>query len=90
MLGRRMSTGRSRTLGVLVGDIELEYFSRVVRGIADVAETEGYQIVLANSDEDPKRERAAVGTLFEDRVDGFIVAPAMANDSLHHTCRQRT
>lgn len=83
MVGRRMSTGQSRTLGVLVGDIALEYFSRVVRGIADVAQTEGYQIVLANSDEDPKRERAAVDILFEDRVDGLIVAPAVASDGQH-------
>lgn len=82
-LARSMITGRSHTIGLIVADIENPFFARAARGIADVAHAAGYEVLLANSDEDPATERAAVRVLFEKRVDGLIVAPASTDEGVH-------
>src|SRR5215212_9150697 len=48
-LARSISTGRSGTIGVVVGDIENPYFGLAVRGISDAASAAGFDVILANS-----------------------------------------
>jgi LacI family transcriptional regulator len=82
-LARSMITGTTQTIGVVVADIELSFFARAVRGIVDAAKAQGFEVILANSDEDLAMERAAIGVLLEKRVDGLIVAPAAPHDASH-------
>jgi LacI family transcriptional regulator len=82
-LARSMTTGRSRTIGVIVGDIENPYFGRAVRGISEVATAAGFDVILANSGEDVGKEQAAVRVLLGKRVDGLIVTPASMSETQH-------
>jgi len=82
-LARSMTTGRSGTIGVVVGDIENPFFSVAVRGIADVAQQSGFTVVVANSGEEIDAEREAVQTLLSKRVDGMIVTPCRSRDIGH-------
>lgn len=82
-LARSMATGTSRTLGVVVADIENQFFARIVRGISDVARPAGFEVVLVNSDESVHEEQVAVRMLVEKQVEGVIVAPAAVNDFGH-------
>lgn len=82
-LARSMTTGRSGSIGVVVGDIENPFFSLAVRGITDIARKAGFTVILINSGEDIDAERAAVRTLLSKRVDGLIVSPAKDNDVEH-------
>jgi LacI family transcriptional regulator len=83
MLARSMNTGKSQTIGVVVGDIENPYFGLAMRGISDTAKRAGYDVVLVNTGEDHASEVDAVRVLQDKRVDGLIVAPALAPDSTH-------
>lgn len=78
-----MITGTTHTVGLVVADIENPFFARAARGVADAAHAAGYEVLLANSDEDPATERAAVMTLSEKRIDGLILAPASNDDRPH-------
>jgi LacI family transcriptional regulator len=82
-LARSMITGTTHTIGLVLADIENPFFARAARGVADVAHRAGYEVLLVNSDEDPRTERAAVRTLSEKQVDGLIIAPA-SSDSGHN------
>ncbi|MCJ7995730.1 LacI family DNA-binding transcriptional regulator [Rhizobium cremeum] len=82
-LARSMTTGRSGTIGVVVGDIENPFFSLAVRGITDVARLAGFNVILSNSGEDVAAEKAAIRTLVAKRVDGLIVSPAKEGDVEH-------
>ena len=82
-LARSMITGTTQTIGVVIADIDLSFFARAVRGITDQAKEAGFEVILANSDEDVDKERAAVGVLREKRVDGMIVSPAVAHGATH-------
>ncbi|WP_122263841.1 LacI family DNA-binding transcriptional regulator [Ornithinimicrobium cerasi] len=74
-LARAVITGRSDTIGLVVADIDNPFFAAAVRGVSDAARAAGYEVLLANTDEDPHRERSAVDVLLARRVDGLIVAP---------------
>lgn len=82
-LARSMITGSTHTLGVVLADIENPFFYRALRGITDVARSKGFDVLLANTDENLDAERNALTVLAERRVDGLIVCPAEAEDASH-------
>jgi LacI family transcriptional regulator len=82
-IARSMTTGKSKTIGVIVGDIENPYFGQAVRGISDAARGAGFDVVLSNSGEDPANEKAAVRVLLGKRVDGLIVTPSSLTEVRH-------
>lgn len=79
-LARSMITGLTHSIGVVLADIENPFFYGVLRGISDTARSRGYDVLLANTDEDPDDERMAVSALFERRVQGLILCPVEGDD----------
>lgn len=75
-VARSMSTGRSNSIGIIVGDIENPAFAQATRGAADVAGAAGYDLILSNSGEHPDAEQKAIEVHLAKRVDGLIIAPA--------------
>ena len=51
-LARSMITGQTHTIGVVLADIENPFFYGVLRGITDNARSNGFDVLLANTDED--------------------------------------
>jgi LacI family transcriptional regulator len=82
-LARSMNTGRSNTIGVIVGDIENPYFGLAMRGISDTARASGYDVILSNTGENLDVEIEAARVFVEKRVDGVIVAPASFTRTQH-------
>ncbi len=82
-LARSMNTGKSNTIGVVVGDIENPHFGLATRGITDTAKKSGYNVILINTDEEVSAEIEAVRVLLDKRVDGLIVAPASSVETEH-------
>jgi LacI family transcriptional regulator len=82
-LARSMNTGKSNTIGVVVGDIENPHFGLATRGITDAAKKRGYNVILINTDEELTAEIEAVQVLLDKRVDGLIVAPASSVETEH-------
>jgi LacI family transcriptional regulator len=76
MAAKSTRTGRSMTLGLVVADLGERFFAEVAHGFADVARDAGYQVVLANTDDDVVEQDNAVQALLRSRVDGLAVAPA--------------
>jgi LacI family transcriptional regulator len=70
---RRM---RSNTIGVFVPDVTNPFFSALIHRLEDLAAEDGYQILLASSSEDERREGERLRTLLSRRIDGLIMAPA--------------
>lgn len=82
-LAKSMATGRSKTIGVVIADIENLYFARAIRAITDTASQKGFAVILATTDEDIALEREAVRVLLSKRVDGLIVSPTSSIDVDH-------
>lgn len=83
LLARSLITGKTRTIGVVAGDIQSPFYASILRGISDEARSEGFGVILTNSDEILERELDAVRLLREKQVDGLIVAPCDTARSDH-------
>jgi LacI family transcriptional regulator len=75
-MARGLKTNRSFTIGVLVPDLTNPLFPPIVRGIEDSLAIVGYTALLANSDNDPEKERLHFETMKDRQVEGFIMATA--------------
>ncbi|WP_020046853.1 LacI family DNA-binding transcriptional regulator [Rhizobium leguminosarum] len=87
-LARSMATGRSKTIGVVIADVQNLYFARAIRAITDTASAKGFAVILTTTDEDIALEREAVRVLLDKRVDGLIVSPTSSID-VDHLVRAR-
>jgi len=75
-MARGLKINRSFTIGVLVPDLTNPLFPPIVRGIEDELAKSGYTALLANSDNDPDRERIHFESMKDRQVEGFIMATA--------------
>ncbi len=78
-LARGLVTRRTHTVGLLISDISNPFFIRAVRAVEDVAQENGYNVMLCNTDEDPTKETQYLRVLAEKRVDGIILATTAGN-----------
>lgn len=76
VLARSMRRARTDSIGLVVSDAGEPAFADMVHGVEEAAAQNGLSLLLANSAEDPARERAAVEALLDRRVDGLIIARA--------------
>jgi LacI family transcriptional regulator len=79
-LASGLRTSQSRLIGLIVLDVSNAYTSEMVSGIEAAATESGYSVLLMNSGDDVERERRAVASLMERRVDGLIMNPSSVGD----------
>nr|WP_280531072.1 LacI family DNA-binding transcriptional regulator [Shinella yambaruensis] len=82
-LARSLITGKTRTLGVVAGDIQNPFYASVLRGISNVAEANGFGLLITNSDEARAKEVHSVELLAQKQVDGLIVTPSDTRKARH-------
>ncbi|HYH92378.1 MAG TPA: LacI family DNA-binding transcriptional regulator [Candidatus Saccharimonadales bacterium] len=73
-VARSLRQGTTRSLGLIITDIENPFFPQLVRAIEDAASRAGYALLLCNAADDPEREAGYLELLAERRVDGVILA----------------
>lgn len=65
---------KSNTIGVIIPEIVHFFFSTVISGIEDIAQSRGYNVIITQSNESLEREMANIQTLFNNRVDGVLMS----------------
>lgn len=83
LLARGLITGKTKTIGVVAGDIQNPFYASVLRGISNVVEENGFGLLITNSDEDQAREIHSVELLTQKQVDGLIVTPSDTLKATH-------
>lgn len=73
-VARSLKLRSTRTIGLIVTDIENPYFPQIVRAVEDAARDWGYSVLLADGRRDPEREIESLEVLAEREVDGLIIA----------------
>jgi LacI family transcriptional regulator len=81
-LARGLKTNRSYTIGVIVPDIQNPLFPPIIRGLDDRLGEAGYTPLIANTDNDPVRERVDFEAMRTRAVDGFVTATARLDHEL--------
>lgn len=78
---KSLRTGKSNTVGVIIPKINSASVSRMVAGMTPVFAERGYQVLLANTDNDAAREVTYL-RLFDERkqVDGVVLVATIFSD----------
>ena len=85
-VARSLTLRRTHTLGIVLPDLMHSFFVEVIAGLETVVHTRGYGMLLCNSEENPRKERAQLQLLAQRQVDGVVLASAGAStntDLLH-------
>jgi len=88
-VARSLKTKSTASIGLIISNIELNFFTRVARSVQDAAAALGSTVILANTDERPEREADYIRLMSSKRVDGLIIAPTGQNIELLHSLQER-
>lgn len=75
---------RTKTIGVIVPEINLHFFSSALSGIQEYCAERGYSIMICQSMESIKTEKSNIQMLVSNRVDGLIISLSSQTENLDH------
>lgn len=81
-LAQGLRKNRTMSVGMVIPDIENPLFGPIVAGAEQVLGSEGYSLLITNTDMRGGQTSEAVRPLVEKRVDGMIVASASRSDDV--------
>jgi DNA-binding LacI/PurR family transcriptional regulator len=79
-LARGLRRDKTNMFGMVIPDVTNPFFPAVVRGAEDVAFSNGYRLVLCNTDNDHAKELAHLNELRTYLPSGLIVIPSTFSD----------
>lgn len=88
-LARNLRRQETAVIALIIADVENPFFTAVARGVEDIAQAQGYSVVLCNSDESAEKERRYIDVALEERVAGVILSPTGATSSNVARLRER-
>jgi DNA-binding LacI/PurR family transcriptional regulator len=77
-VARSLKTSKTLTLGIIVPDMTISFFPRVIRGAETAARKRGYFLIAVNSDDDGARQQELLSLLRSQRVEGILLVVAAA------------
>jgi LacI family fructose operon transcriptional repressor len=78
LAARRLRSGRTDTLGLIVSDIRNPFFTEISRAVEDVAYQHRMRVLLCNADEDPEKEAFYLQMMRDENVSGVILSPTLS------------
>lgn len=74
-LAKSLSTGKTRTIGLMVEKISDYFFSQIAYHVEELANKRGYKIIYCSTENNTKKTRELIKLFTERQVDGFIITP---------------
>ena len=79
---RTLVSGRSRMLGLIISDITNPFFPELVKSFEDQAVQRGKEVIIGNTDYNPKRMAGCIRRMVERKVDGVAIMTSEADPAL--------
>lgn len=79
---RTLAGGKSRTVGMIVSNMENPFFVDIYKGAEEDARAKGYEVLLANTDYDPENLVRQIRLMIGRRVDGLALVISEMNPCL--------
>lgn len=73
---RAVRRGRSTLIGLIIPDVENEFYGTLAKALAQCCDLAGFQMLLAITEDDPVAEERQVRALSEARVAGVVIVPS--------------
>ncbi|MHC1749504.1 MAG: LacI family DNA-binding transcriptional regulator [Cellulosilyticaceae bacterium] len=81
-IARGLSKNETNTIGVIIPDITNPHFGEIIKGISDVADQNGLNMVLFDTNDELERELKALTVAKEQRLKGVIIAPMFGEEEI--------
>jgi len=75
---------KSNIIGIIIPQIVHHFFSSIISGIEEYASQQGYNVIIAQSNECVEKEIANIQTLTSNMVDGIIVSRTKETSDFSH------
>ena len=79
-----LRSGRTQLIGLLVPNINRAFFSSIVKGVEEVANSLDYRVIVSQSNEQFENEEKAVKAFLNARVDGIIASISKNTEQFDH------
>ncbi|SMB93451.1 transcriptional regulator, LacI family [Thermanaeromonas toyohensis ToBE] len=79
-LAKSLSSGKTRTIALILPDITNPFFPAIARGVEDAVKRKEYHVILCNTDGDSQQEALHAKALREKAVDGLIFTASSKNN----------
>jgi len=79
---RTLVSGRSRMMGLIISDITNPFFPELVKSFQDEALRSGQEVIIGNTDYNPKRMAGCIRRMVERKVDGVAIMTSEADPGL--------
>ncbi|EYE87746.1 hypothetical protein Q428_11675 [Fervidicella metallireducens AeB] len=80
-IAKSLSTNKTNTIGVIVPEIDNPFFGEMIKGISSLAAEEELNILLCDTNESAEKELKALDVLLQQRIEGIIITPCLAEDN---------
>jgi LacI family transcriptional regulator len=80
-MARALRGSKVKTIGLILPFLNDAFYANIAQSINLAASSHGYSVMVATSDECPKKELAEVQIMMRRSIDGLIVAPAAGGKS---------
>ncbi|HEY0264800.1 MAG TPA: LacI family DNA-binding transcriptional regulator [Granulicella sp.] len=81
LIARSLRTNRTHTLGIVVPDITIPFFPKIIRGAECAARERGYFLIMLDSEGSPEREADMMALLRAQRVEGVLLVTATSEEN---------
>lgn len=88
-LGRDLRKSETKRILAIIASTEHSFYSEVLRGMQDAAYTQGYDVLIATTRDDPEHEMHLLNMLFSKAVDGAVLlAPKLDSNTISNLAKK--
>jgi DNA-binding LacI/PurR family transcriptional regulator len=80
LIARSLRTNRTHTLGIVIPDITIAFFPKIIRGAECAAREKGYFLIVLDSEGSAQREGDMLALLRAQRVEGTLLVTASGKE----------
>ena len=80
LLARSLSIQKTKTIGLVIKEIDNPYFTKIMKGVFDACSDKDYIVLLGSSELSPIQEAKHIEILINQRAAGLIISPLQGED----------
>lgn len=84
VFAKNLRARSTMTIGIIIPKIDSYFLANVVSQMEHLAQLEGYNMIITQSQESLEKERANAKTLFDSRIDGLLVSTSFGDEDYSH------
>ena len=80
-LAQSLVAKETKSIGLIIKEIDNPYSSKVMKGVYDECSRQGYTVLLASSELSAEKEYEIINTLLSKQIDGLLISPIQSEEA---------